>query len=74
MKQQLGRRGLGVAMVGASLFLIVAMLGAKLKWFEAFPLLKGYKERWEAQATGEVVWLKTYEEAVQLAKSQSKPI
>ncbi len=78
----LGRRGLGLATVGVSIYLFAAMLGAGLKWFEAFPPPPEYKGRWEANSTvasanpasGEVVWLQSYDEAVKLAKAQNKPL
>ncbi len=74
------RRLAGVGTLGVALYLFAAMLGADLRWFEAFPPPPEYTGRWEkakqqtAQTAQQEVWLESYEEAVKLAKAQNKTL
>ena len=79
------RRLLGIGTVATGLYLLLAVQGAPLGEFEAFPPPAVYESRWAAKnadgtskATNvkaeEAVWLKDYNKALEVSKQTGKPL
>ncbi len=70
------RRVFGVGTAAAGLYFLLAIQGAPLGYFEAFPPPKAYASRWETKkvAVGEEVWHTDYNKALAISKQTGKPL
>ncbi len=79
------RRLLGVGTIAVGIYCLLAVQGAPLGEFEAFPPPAVYESRWVAKNTDgtpklktagaeELVWLKDYNKALEVSKQTGKPI
>ncbi len=74
-KPGMARRIIGLFTIGIGGYCFAAMNGAPLGQLEAFPPPKSYGIVKQGKAaSGEINWIETYDEALQIAKKENKPI